>query len=218
MKGEFCKIQIDSAALPSFFENIPPYDFLTVTMPHKLAVSRYCNEFTDDAKEIGSVNFISIVKGQLLGCNFDGIGALDVVEEKLKVKGKRVVVIGAGGAARAAIYEAKKREARVICVNRTEKKGEEIASFFDVGFQQQIPSCFDVLINATCVGMDKGDRQVLVKQPSLLKGKIVLDMASRLGDCLLKEQTDTHHGVYISGSKMFYALTHAGLEFICQKT
>jgi shikimate dehydrogenase len=214
VEGEFCKIQIDSASLPSFFENIPQYDFLTVTMPHKKAVVPYLDRLTEDARLIGCVNFISINNGHLLGCNFDGIGALNVIEKELPVFGKKVVVVGAGGAARAAIYEAKKRGALVTCVNRTESKGREVSSHFNVAFAHVVERDYDVLINATSVGMDPGDLRCIVSYPSLVAGKVVLDMASRTGEGLLKRYVIKAGGVYISGSKMFYSLTRASLDYI----
>lgn len=213
LKGEFQKILLESTKLPFFFDNLPDLDFLTVTMPHKKAVIPYLDCLTEDARLIGCVNYISIKDGVLLGCNFDGIGALDVIEKEVLVHRKKVVVVGAGGAARAAIYEAKKRGAFVTCVSRTSEKGKDVARHFQVKFEQEVKEGYDILINATSVGMDPSDtRCILTKPLSSLSQKVVLDMASRNGECILKKYVQHAGGTYIPGSAMFYSLTRAGLK------
>ncbi len=211
--GSFEKIQVPKGELKRFFETAD-FDFITVTMPHKVDVISYCDTLSNDAKAIGSVNYIAVKDGKMHGQNFDGMGALDPIEERLLVKDKVVVVMGAGGAARAAIYEAKKRGAKVICVNRTKEKGLMLAKELQVEFSATIPQAFDVFINATSVGMDPLDDRSLVSDNISFNGKVVLDMASRTGACKLKTAVTGGNGVYISGALMFYALSIYGLSFL----
>lgn len=128
-------------------------------MPHKIDVMQYCDTFTEDAKEIGSVNYLTTQSGILKGFNYDGIASLNVIEKRCKVKDKIVVVYGVGGAGRAAIYEAKKRGAKVLCVNRNNEKAAQVAKRFDVAFCKYIPQKFDVFINATPIGMNSSDKR-----------------------------------------------------------
>ena len=186
-------------------------------MPHKVEVMKYCQKLSEDAKKIGSVNFISIDQGVLVGKNTDGIAALNVIERHNVVDGAHVVVFGAGGAGRAAIYEAKKRGAFVTVCNRSLEKGEKVAEEFAVYFSRCIPKAFDVLINATSVGMNPSDISCIIDENVDLKGRVVLDMASRSGDCRLQKFAIKHSSVYITGSEMFKALTIQSLNETCKQ-
>jgi shikimate dehydrogenase len=181
-------------------------------MPHKRGVIPYLYDQSKDAKAIGAVNFITNIDKKLMGFNFDGAGAFEPIEKRVLVRGKTVVVLGAGGAARAAVYEAKKRGAKVIIVNRTQKKGMELAKEFDVEFMSIPPKKFDVLINATSVGMDPKDQTKLVEKDQSLNEVVVLDMASRGGHSYLMDQTEKNGGIYICGTEMFQSLTKIGFE------
>ena len=212
INGEFTKVQVKDFELVSFFKD-PQYDFITVTMPHKLSVIPFCSSLSDDAKAIGSVNYILCLGNELIGQNFDGVGCLNEIEKKILVKDKRVLVIGTGGAGRAAIYEAKKRGARVFCSNRSIEKGQKVADEFGVYFLNNIEDGFDVVINATSIGMDPSDERLVVKE-EVLKEAVVLDMASRDGNCKLNTLSVKNKSEYISGKDMFLNLTrHAFLKF-----
>ena len=186
-------------------------------MPHKIEVMKYCQKLSEGAKKIGSVNYISINEGVLTGKNTDGIAALNLVEEHKKVNGAHVVVFGAGGAGRAAIYEAKKRGAFVTVCNRSIEKGVKVATEFNTYFSTCIPKAFDVLINATSLGMDANDVSCIIDEKVDLKEVVVLDMASRSGDCMLKKFTKKHSTVYISGAEMFKSLTIHSLNETCKQ-
>ena len=74
---------------------------LNVTIPHKTAVMPYLDEVDQAAQLIGAVNTIKFSKNKAKGYNTDGVGAVRALEEIIPVKDKRVVIMGAGGAARA---------------------------------------------------------------------------------------------------------------------
>ncbi|MBM3193193.1 MAG: shikimate dehydrogenase [Chlamydiae bacterium] len=126
------------------------YLYLAVTMPLKEVILPFLDERKE---EIGSVNTIQIVDGKWIGHNFDGIGALNAIEAFITVKGKTVLVLGAGGAAKAAIYEAKKRGATVYVWNRTKQRAKKVAEEFKVFATDEETRVFDIVIQATCVGM-----------------------------------------------------------------
>jgi shikimate dehydrogenase len=116
----------------------------------------YLDRVDPVGKAIGAVNTVVRRSSKLVGANTDAPGALDAIEHTASVKGKTVLILGAGGAARAIAYEAKKRGAEVIVSNRTTTKGEQLAKSLDctfVSWKSRIGVEFDILVNATPVGM-----------------------------------------------------------------
>ena len=97
-----------------------------VTIPHKIEVIRHLDELDEVAGLIGAVNTIDFKN--LKGYNTDGIGAIKAIEEVTKVKGKNVVVAGAGGASRAiSFYLAKFGAASITILNRNVEKAQSLA-------------------------------------------------------------------------------------------
>jgi 3-dehydroquinate dehydratase/shikimate dehydrogenase len=124
---------------------------LSVTIPLKEKILPFLDEVEPAAKQIGAVNTLLFKKGKIIGTNTDGLGALDAIEKKLRVRGKKVVLLGAGGAARAIAFEAKARGAEVFILNRTIQRAQELAA--DMGCQagslEDVPSSYDILINCS---------------------------------------------------------------------
>lgn len=139
---------------------------LNVTVPHKEAAFALCDEASEAATAAGAVNTISIVGGRLRGDNTDGVGFIrDVtVNQRQALAGKRVVVLGAGGAARGIIGPLlAEQPATVAIANRTTDRAEEIVARFGgsalaartfAALAEQAP--YDVVINATSAGL-KGE-------------------------------------------------------------
>jgi shikimate dehydrogenase len=144
---------------------------LNVTIPHKQEIIPYMDSLTREAKLIGAVNTILIRKNKLIGDNTDGNGYwLSLKKEaNFNVKGKRIILLGAGGAARAiAITLGLRRARKVLIVNRTIKKAIDLACECNQEFRETtfITSTFNtikpkrlkkanLLINATSLGMKK---------------------------------------------------------------
>ncbi len=101
---------------------------LSVTAPLKEAIIPFVDELDDAARQIGAVNTLLFKEGRILGTNTDGVGALDAIENKLPVSGKKVVLLGAGGAARSIAFEAKRRGAAVLVLNRTPQRAQQLAA------------------------------------------------------------------------------------------
>lgn len=152
-----------------------------VTLPHKEAVVPFMDELTPIASRAGVVNTIIVEDdGRLIGHNTDVAGALDAVEQDTGVRaaGRHVVVLGGGGAARAAVCGAGERGAsRVTIVNRTVEKVQRIAEEFRVRYPRTtfaVPAAVDadavsdaaIVIQATSLGMKPGD--ALPMDPALL--------------------------------------------------
>lgn len=107
---------------------------MNVTVPHKQAVMRFLGELSDAARAVGAVNTITNRGGRLIGDNTDVVGILRAVTDGAGVRTwpERVVVIGAGGAARGVVYALTTVEAvrRVTILNRTVERAERLAQEF----------------------------------------------------------------------------------------
>ena len=155
----YIKMKTQPEEIPEFFSLIQqlPFSGLSVTIPLKEVVFSHMDQIAPDAQQIGAINTVKIAGGMLIGSNTDAPGALNSIERHLKVKGKRVAVLGAGGTARAIVFEAKKRGASVAIFNRTADRATELAA--EMGCQgfslEGLPSHpYDLLVNTTAPSSD----------------------------------------------------------------
>lgn len=130
----------------------------SVTKPFKEVALPFLDELDSAAQAIGAVNTVLNENGKLRGFNSDWIGAVDVIEEIMPLGGKRVILIGAGGASRAIAYGLKLRGASVTIYNRSVSKAELLAKAFDIEVGGDLGDLgrareWDILINATSIGM-----------------------------------------------------------------
>ena len=140
---------------------------INLTIPHKVAVLKYLDEVAPDAALIGAVNTVRRVATRLIGENTDGKGFLRSVREDAGVDpaGKRIVFLGAGGAARAMSVElALAGASHITIVNRTPARGEELVRTLNqktpakaefvhwIGDYPVSPEA-DILVNATSIGL-----------------------------------------------------------------
>lgn len=123
---------------------------LSVTIPLKEKIVSFVEDFTPPAESIGAVNTL-LLNATISGTNTDGRGALDAIEKRGTVKDKNVVIIGAGGTARAIAYEAKRRGGEVTVVNRTVDRAKIVAN--SVGCEarglEDIPLYPAIIVNCT---------------------------------------------------------------------
>ncbi len=124
---------------------------LSVTIPLKEKILPFVDEIDAKTRQIGAVNTLLFKEGRIYGTNTDGAGALDAIETHMSVKGKKIVLLGAGGAARGIAFEARVRGARILILNRTLSRAEELASAVGAaaGGLDDIPSDADILINCS---------------------------------------------------------------------
>lgn len=132
---------------------------VSVTMPYKQAVMRYLDKIDQEAEKIGAVNTIVNSNGKLAGFNTDWIGAMIALEKRINLAGKKVAVLGAGGAARAIVYGLTKKKANVKIFNRSHSKAKQLACDFGCEYaglnQIKEIAAMDIVINATSVGMNE---------------------------------------------------------------
>ena len=138
---------------------------INLTMPHKIKVLPYLDELSPAAEIIGAVNTVIQKEGRLFGENTDGKGFVTALKNSGEtLEGKKVTILGAGGAARAIAVEcALNGAAHINIINRSVGKGEELASLIqsetDSSVQyltwensMKIPADTQILINATSIG------------------------------------------------------------------
>jgi shikimate dehydrogenase len=139
---------------------------INLTIPHKVEVLKYLDEVAEDARLIGAVNTIIHRDGKLRGENTDGKGFMRSLEDAgVEPAGKRVVILGAGGAARAISVElALAGAADISLVNRSVERGQTLvallnektsttATFVPWRGPYALPANIDILVNATSIGL-----------------------------------------------------------------
>ena len=157
-----------------------------VSMPFKLQVLPLLDRVDELAQRIGAVNTIVNDAGVLTGHNTDAWGAARALEEAVSLRGRRVVVIGAGGAARAVAFSLCSEGARLHLVNRTLAKAEALAAELGEAFGEQAPSAgsladldlaeCEVLVNASSAGMAEYGSQSPVPPEALANHLVVMDI------------------------------------------
>ena len=154
----YVKIKLEKKEVKAFFsliEQLPFYGF-SVTMPLKEEVAPYLDDIDIKTKEIGAINTLVLKKGRWKGFNTDAKGALDAIETYLEVAQKKIVIIGAGGAAKAIAFEALQRGSKVLLINRSVEKAKKLASRLNCHFcslDKWEGKDYDILIHTTSVGM-----------------------------------------------------------------
>ena len=161
---------------------------VSVTMPHKAAVIDALDGLSADAEALGAVNCVVRRGHELVGHNTDGAGFIDALEldDGIDVAGKRVAVIGAGGAARAVIRAvASAGASSIIVVNRSAEPAAQAASLAGgigrVATEAEVAEV-DLVVNATPLGMGVvvttgGQREPMPVDPALLgTGQVLVDL------------------------------------------
>jgi shikimate dehydrogenase len=151
---------------------------VSVTIPNKVSVVDHLDEVDDTAAKIGAVNTVINRNGRLSGFNTDCEGAVSALSRTVTLMGKRVVVLGAGGAARAVGFGVIAAGAEAIIVNRTPAKGRRLAR--DLGCVWAASGDlaeigWDVLVNTTPVGMHPHTDASPVAAALLRPGAVVMD-------------------------------------------
>ncbi len=158
---QFAPIDGFSAAVRDFIEQ--GGKGLSVTVPFKLEAHALADELSERARAAGAVNSLKIVDGRIFGDNTDGAGLVSDIERNAGVplRGKRILLLGAGGAARGAIlplFEA--GVASITIVNRTTAKAQALADVFSAQGKilaqdiETLDGGFDIVINATSASIE----------------------------------------------------------------
>ena len=156
-----------------------PIHGISVTMPYKEAILPHLDNTDAHTTKIGACNTVVRAQdGKLYGFNTDAAGIVRPLERRLNtLEGARILVIGAGGAARAAVFGLKERGSEVYILNRTAAPAKKLAHQARARIVKRADLkklAFDVIINATPVGMGNGRESPLQEQE--INARYVFDM------------------------------------------
>jgi shikimate dehydrogenase len=199
---------------------------LNVTMPHKNVVIKYLDELDPTAKTIASANTILNKDGRLFGFNTDGVGALNALEQNgVEVREKKVLLLGAGGAAKAIAYTLSQEADELVILNRTPKHATELANLLKQKFNKKISAdtlsskkvkeklgTTDVLINATSMGMKPNSDQSPIKSEWLKPDLAVMDIVYNPLKTKLAKDAEAAGAKVVSGVEMLIYQGAASFE------
>ena len=182
-----------------------PLHGLSITMPYKQAIVEHLDNTDAHTAKIGACN--TVVRGQdgkLYGFNTDIVGVVRPLEQRLTIENAKVLVIGAGGAARAAVFGLKERGAEIWILNRSTVKAQKLARQAKARVIKRADvrkTAFDVIINATPVGM--GNTKECPLKEDEVQAKVVFDMVYDPVETRLLQIARSKGIAVVAGIEMF---------------
>ncbi len=184
--------------------NIPIHG-LSITMPYKEAIVPYLDNTDTHTTKIGACNTVVRAQdGKLYGFNTDAAGVVRPLDQRITIQGARVLVLGAGGAARAAVFGLRERGAEVFILNRNAEVAKKLARQAHARTVKR-PDLkkleFDVIINATPVGMENPRESPLHEDE--IRTKYLFDMVYDPMETRLIKMAKERGAQIIPGMEMF---------------
>jgi 3-dehydroquinate dehydratase/shikimate dehydrogenase len=181
-----------------------PIQGLSITMPLKEEIMEHLDKTDALSAKIGACNtIIRSQDGKLYGFNTDVAGVVRPLEQRLTLTGAKILVIGAGGAARAAVFGLKERNAEVWVMNRTAEKGQKLARQAHAHYVAHAHLKkleFDVIINATPVGMTSSQSPI---DDSELRARYLFEMIYNPTETKLVKMARAKGIQVIPGTELF---------------
>jgi len=182
-----------------------PIHGLSITMPYKQAILEYLDNTDSHTTKIGACNTVVRAQdGKLYGFNTDAAGVVRPLEQRIGIENARILVLGAGGAARAAVFGLKERGAEVFILNRTTETAQKLARQAKARTVKRVDMkklSFDVIINATPVGMKSAKESPL--HEAEINAKIVFEMIYDPTETQLMRYARARGAQVIPGIEMF---------------
>ncbi len=190
---------------------------MNLTMPHKITVLPYLDELSEAASIIGAVNTIAVREdGSLFGENTDGKGFVQALKNNgVLLDGKKIVLLGAGGAAKAIAVEcALAGASSVTIVNRTVSRGAELVEVLQKHTSAQaeaqawtpsyeVPEGTDILINATSIGLHPdSDQKPDINYDTITSDMVVSDVVFNPCDTLFLQEAAKRGAKTVNGLGM----------------
>jgi 3-dehydroquinate dehydratase/shikimate dehydrogenase len=219
----FAARKVNAVFLPFLVNDL--VDFLTarrtlnvkgfaITLPHKQTILRHLSGCDPLAAHIGAVNTVVVRgNGALYGYNTDYVGVLRALERRVHLRGSRVLILGAGGAARAAAFALAEAGSLVCICARRAALGKKLARAVNGEFIARRcvrDEFFDAIINATPVGMRSGDASPL--RANELNCRVVMDMIYKPAITPLLQLAKRRGIATVTGEEMFLAQGMAQFE------
>ncbi len=187
----------------------------SVSMPFKESVIKYLDRTDDTAANIGAVNTVVNEDGRLVGYNTDAYGAQKALEEIEDMASKKVLMLGAGGVAKAVLYALRELEVNeVIIANRTSGKADMIAGetgYQSVSWNERSQVNADVIINATCLGMYPDVDKCPIDKQAIENCSAVMDVVTNPMESLLIKTAKQMNKAVVPGYKM--CIFQAAMQF-----
>ena len=152
-------IEVAPGDFGELVRSLPGEDFagVNVTVPHKLAALALADSASEAARGIGAANTLSFAGSQIRAENTDGVGLIEALPEP--ANGRRALVLGAGGAARACAWALLAAGAEVSIWNRSAARAEAVAAELGVHRIERVETGeFELLVNCTTVGLEQANR------------------------------------------------------------
>ncbi len=191
-----------------FFKGFSPYfEGLSVTMPFKEDIMAVIDEVDETARKIGAVNTVVRDGEGWKGYNTDCTGAVKALEEHIDLSGKKVLIIGAGGTAKAIGHGVREKGAKItVTYNKNKERGTQLAKELGaevVNVQDAGEEEVDVLINCSPVGMNPDVEATPISSRHLRKGMIVFDSVYNPPETRLIRDAKAAGCTAISGIELF---------------
>jgi 3-dehydroquinate dehydratase/shikimate dehydrogenase len=197
---------------------------LSVTIPHKEAIAKFLTKVDPAVKGIGAVNTVLFKGEEVLGYNTDYKAAMDCLENALggavppgmpsPLQDKKVLVLGAGGVARAVMYGLQRRGAKTTIASRTRSRAQFLADSFGgkcVEWQAR-HAAVDVVVNCTPVGMHPNVDETPFNKSNLKPTMVVFDTVYNPESTLLLKEARSHGCKVVTGVEMF--IRQAALQYL----
>lgn len=220
----YVPFQVENALIEDAIKGAPSLNIrgLNVTIPHKTSVLKYLTALDKPAELIGAVNTIKFDEKGSKGYNTDGIGAIRALEEVTPVKDKNVVMVGAGGAARAVAFQLMLSGVEsLMIINRTPEKAQRLQQDIEMKLEVNISSGglenlrsavsnADILIDTTPRGMYPHADDHPVLSADMMHGDLVVnDLVYNPLETVLLKEAEKAGAKTVSGLKM---LIYQGAE------
>jgi shikimate dehydrogenase len=186
-----------------------------IAHPYKQQIMPLLDAIDPLAAKIGAVNTVVNDAGRLTGHNTDWVGAVRALEEVGPLASSRVLLLGAGGAGRAVAYGLKERGARVTIANRDVARAEELARAVGAEArglaEAERAGEYDVVVNATTLGMVDVDLRSPVPEGALRPGLVVMDIVYKPLETSLLASARARGARVVHGGRML--LYQAAVQF-----
>ena len=199
---------------------------LNVTMPHKTAIMEHLDKIDSTARSIGAVNTVHNAGGRLVGYITDGVGAINALKEKgVVLEGKKMLLLGAGGAGKSIAFNAAQEVEELKILNRTAHKAKELAEVLRKKYGKKVSGNSlssrllkkeleraDILVNATSVGMHPDVDRSLVDPSWLRPDLCVMDIIYNPLETKLSRDAKSMGAKVVSGIEMLVYQGAASFE------
>jgi shikimate dehydrogenase len=212
-------IEVAPGDFAELVRSLPERGFagVNVTVPHKLAALAVADRASEAARQIGAANTLTFADAEIAADNTDATGLIAALPGS--PAGRRALVLGAGGAGRACAWALREAGAEVGVWNRTGARAAQLASELEITHVEQ-PAEFDLLVNATTVGMaesgtnreaaNRSDLKPLpVRADALSETKVVVDLVYGPSPTPLAEVARRRGASVVDGLEI---LVHQGAE------